>query len=102
MDYFTKLFKIQELSERRLLQLRLEETMDNKLYETYKHCPETTLKFLLSIRKLNRISSYELYNSSILEYPDSINKTLDLTEEFYHKYNLTNPDCNNLNNFINK
>lgn len=100
MDYFTKLFKIKELSERRTLQLRLEEQMDNNLSETYKDCPETTLKFLLTIRKLNRLNSSELYNSTILEYPNYINKNLDLTEQLYHNYNLTNPTCNNLNNFL--
>lgn len=102
MDYFSNLFKIRELSQRRTLQLRLEETMDNNLHQTYKECPDTTLKFLLTIRKINRINSYEVYNSSILQYTDAITRTLDTNEDLYNKYNLINPTCNNLFDFINK
>jgi hypothetical protein len=102
MDYFSNIFKIKELSERRTLQLRLEETMDNNLYQTYKECPDTTLKFLLTIRKINRINSYELYNSGILQYTDVITRTLNTNEDLYNKYSLINPTCNNLFDFINK
>jgi hypothetical protein len=102
MSYFSYLFKIQDLSERRILQLKLEEKMDSALYNTYKECPEITLKFLLQIRKINRINSYEIYNSSIVKYPEAITKNLDLTEYFYNKYNLLNPTCDNINTFINK
>jgi len=94
MDYFT------QLAQRRTLQLRVEETTDSRLENTYKDCPETVLKFLLAIRKMNRIQSYELYNSGILEYNKVITNTLNQNDYLYNQYNLTNPTCQNISNFL--
>jgi hypothetical protein len=94
MDYFT------QLAQRRTLQLRLEETTDSRLENNYKDCPETVLKFLLAIRKMNRIQSYELYNSGILEYNKVITNTLNRNDYLYNQYNLTNPTCQNISIFL--
>lgn len=97
MDYF---FNFRHLSTRRTLQLRLEETTDTLLETTYKECPETALKFLLAMRKINRIHSYELYNSGITEYNNVITNTLNRNDYLYNQYNLTNPTCQNISNFV--
>ena len=97
MDYF---FNFRQLAQRRTLQLRLEETTDSKLENTYKDCPETALKFLLTIRKINRIHSYELYNSGIIEYNTLITNTLNHNDYLYNQYNLTNPTCQNISIFL--
>ena len=99
MDYLSKLFKLQDLAQKRLEQLNLESEMDNKLFKTYKECPETTFKFIMSLRNLNRQFSSEIYSSSIFDYHDKIIKNINFTDSLYLLY-FTNPTCENISKLL--
>ena len=100
-DYITKiqkLFQTQELFQRRLSQLKMEESIDQNLTTQYNKCPHEIFKFLMNMRKLNRKYSSEIYNSSIFDYPSKIEQNLNIADKMYNFYDFNNPQniCENI------
>jgi hypothetical protein len=83
MEYFEQLknmIKIRELSQRRLSQLKTEQRIDEEL----QNCsPKLAFIYLTELRKLNRKLALETYNSSLLEYPQKVEKNLNIFEDIY-------------------
>lgn len=68
------------LSEKRSRQLEQEIKFDQKLTELSKQCPQTVLEFLFKIRSINRTYSNKVYNSSVFNYVDNINNSLNIQD----------------------
>jgi hypothetical protein len=105
MDYFTKiqkLFQTYELCKRRVSQLQLENTIDENINTNYNKCPELAFLFIMKMRKINRIYSSDIYNSSILDYPDKVEKNLNKADELYKMYDFTKPEntCKNIETIL--
>ena len=89
MDYFEKvrkLLKIQDLSKRRIEQLEKERIFDEYLNESYKKCPSLVFQYLMKSRELNRKYSRETYIVSVFDYPEKVEKNLDIVDKTYQKY----------------
>lgn len=106
-DYISKIQKIfqtQELFQRRISQLKMEESIDQNLTTQYNKCPHEIFKFLMTMRKLNRKYSYEIYNSSIIDYPSKIEQNLNISDKIYNFYDFRNPQniCENISQISNE
>ena len=100
-DYITKiqkLFQTQELFQRRLSQLKMEESIDHNLTTQYNKCPHEIFIFLMNMRKLNRKYSSEIYNSSMFDYASKIEENLNIADKMYNFYDFNNPQniCENI------
>jgi hypothetical protein len=73
------------LKTRRNLQLKIESDIDNKLTENLDKCPETISKFLLYMRRVNRIHFMNLSECSIFQYTDMLEKNLDHIDNINQK-----------------
>ena len=92
MDYLKKLLNIKELTHKRLEQLGKEENLDNCLNKSFQNCPDLVFSYLMKTRELNRKYAKETYNSSILDYPEQVEKNLKLVDQMYEKYSTNCPD----------
>jgi hypothetical protein len=72
---------ISHLSDGRKKQLAQEEVLDARLqYECTAQCPDVLRNYFFNIRRLNRISSIYLYNSSFYSYPSIISAQMDIVD----------------------
>lgn len=90
------------LTTKRIKQLETEKHLDFTLLQAYKHCPTTVLQYFLKSRELNRKYAIDIYNSSLLTYPEKIRNNLEIVDRLYAKYYTDCPYklCNNLKAFI--
>lgn len=76
MNYFSWFNKIFHIQETRSAQLKDETIIDDKL-QNCKDCNQEVLNYFFLVRKLNRITCNNLYNSNIIHYPEIMIQNLD-------------------------
>ena len=89
MNYFEKIRKlinVQELSQRRIDQLEKESKLDKTLVKAHKECPDLILRYLLKTRELNRKYAIDTYSTSVWDYPEKAENTLDMVDNLYTQY----------------
>lgn len=99
-----KLLHTHELCKRRASQLQLEEIMDLHLRVNYVKCPKLIFEFIMAMKKTNRKYSSEIYNASILEYAEKVEKSLDIVDKLYSQYDFKTPKntCENIAKILQK
>ena|SRR3972149_3434572 len=79
MDYLKQFIKYNNLSERRLKQLKLEEEFDQKLKEC--NCPQIVNEYFLSQRELHRKVTGKLYDVAFYELPEAYKRQMDIYDK---------------------
>lgn len=98
MEYYKKLQKLLEfnqLANRRIEQLKVEEKVDEKLKRCYKTCPKGVFNYTMIMRQENRDHTNDLHKSSCIEYAEKLNNMLSEIDEIQEKI-LRYPDCENM------
>lgn len=97
MEYFQKLgnfIKLNDLLGKKYKQLHFEDCKDRELEDSYKECPNLVFNFLIKERFIRREIAKNIYEKSIVEYPEQIMRHLDFVEKIY--MNNREFNCSNL------
>lgn len=100
MEWFKHLTDMQNLKNRRIRQLEIEESFDKYLTNNVDKCPQKIIKYLILNREISRNRSKEMYNCSIFDYHTKIEQNLKDFDSIYLKYSKSIPDCSTIDSLI--
>ena len=81
MDIFRKVNVIKNLSATRKRQLEKHDIECQKMKEYLDECPKEISQFFINSARINKIQSNRVYDSSILQYSDSVEQNLNEKNE---------------------
>lgn len=88
MEYYKKLQKLLEfnqLANRRIEQLKVEEKVDERLKRCYTTCPRAVFNYTMIMRQKNRDHTNDLHKSSCIDYAEKMNNMLSEIDEIQEK-----------------